>query len=355
MQGFSTGETRAFKVCSYHIQSDKSPNMRRFRSITIIASMLLLMMAASNALAQTNMPRTDDSLKARVYDSAGKEARIEDILEAMTTADVVFIGEQHDDAPTHAIEVELLQRAFMRFARGDEKTRRQVVLALEMFERDVQIVVDEYLAGLISERHFIASSRPWKNYEADYRPLVEFARAHSIPVVASNAPARYVSRVSQNGPASLSELSSNAKSWLPPLPIAAASQIYASKFNDFLRRESARVPAQQQPGATVNPHTAPSSAHGGAALHLLDAQNLRDASMGHAIAEQLSRRSGSLVLHVNGNFHSQARLGAPEHLKRYSEKARVLVITTLPAATFDAANMTKLGDFVVLTGAPADK
>ena len=204
--------------------------------------------------------------------------------------------------------------------------------------------------GLISERHFLAASRPWKNYQTDYRPLVEFAREQRIPVIAANAPARYVSRVSQHGPASLSALPPEARSWLPPLPFTSASRAYAEKFNAFMGGGAARPsqpPAAPAAAATANTPP-PQSAHGGA-LHLLDAQNLRDASMAYALAEHLKRRERALVLHVNGTFHSEERMGVPEHVGRYRPKARALVVTAVPHADFDAREMSKLGDFIVLT------
>ena len=47
-----------------------------------------------------------------------------------------------------------------------------------------------------------------------------------IPVLAANAPRRYVNRVSRLGPESLEALSGAAESWLPPLPYPPASPEY---------------------------------------------------------------------------------------------------------------------------------
>ncbi|HEX7175938.1 MAG TPA: ChaN family lipoprotein [Pyrinomonadaceae bacterium] len=285
----------------------------------------------------------------RVFDSKGNATTLDAVVEALSDADIVFVGETHDDAGAHLLEAELLRRAHARFAlEGNAKERRPVSLSMEMFERDVQIVLDEYLSGLISERHFLAASRPWKNYQTDYRPLVEFAREHKLPVIAANAPARYVSRVSQHGPASLSELTAEARSWLPPLPFAPASRVYAEKFNAFMGGAAARPSQLPAAPATTANTPPPQTAHGGA-LHLLDAQNLRDASMAHAIVEHLKRRERALVVHVNGTFHSEERLGVPEHVSRYRPKARTLVVTAVARADFDAREMSKLGDFIVLT------
>jgi uncharacterized iron-regulated protein len=84
---------------------------------------------------------------------------------------------------------------------------RKAVLSLEMFERDVQTVINEYLKNQITETHFLAASRPWANYKTDYRPLVEFAKEKNLEVVAANAPRRYVNMVTRLGRASLDLLS----------------------------------------------------------------------------------------------------------------------------------------------------
>jgi hypothetical protein len=63
-----------------------------------------------------------------------------------------------------------------------------VVVAMEMFERDVQGVLDQYLAGTITEEQFLKASRPWPRFATDYRPLVEFARAHKLDCPCCGAP-----------------------------------------------------------------------------------------------------------------------------------------------------------------------
>src|SRR5690606_38634077 len=113
------------------------------------------------------------------------------MVDSLAGADVVFLGEQHDDSSTHRLELAVLEGLA---ARG-----RDVTLALEMFERDVQPLLDSYLAGRASEAELRAGARPWPNYETDYRPLVEFARARRWPVVASNVPRPLASAVGRGG------------------------------------------------------------------------------------------------------------------------------------------------------------
>src|ERR1051325_6577559 len=314
----------------------------------ILLFMALLAQLAPRAAAQ------NEAARYKAFDSKGRAVKLEEIVETLDGADVLFVGETHDNAVAHALEAEFLRLADERYSRAANR-RRAGALSFEMFERDLQTIVDEYLGGLITERHSLLSRRPWKNYETDYRPLVEYAREHRLPVIAANAPARYVSRVSAQGPASLASLSKEARAGVPPLPYPEASAGYASKFNRFM---SGGAPAAATPSVSTqsaqqtpaNPHAQAANPHGG--LHLLEAQTLRDASMAYAISEFLKRGGDPLVVQVNGAFHSEGRMGVPEQIAHYRKKARAVVVTIIPdesRAGFDAAGMSALGDFVILT------
>lgn len=301
----------------------------KYSSILMI-SLLLFFMPFTNMNVTLAQERTNSY---RIYNAAGKPSTLQEVIEAMNTAQVVFIGEIHNSPTAHQLEAELLQGAYKRFGPATEKTpARPIVLSLEMFERDVQVVLNEYLAGLILERQFLAASRPWSNYQTDYRPLVEFARAHRVPVLAANAPERYVNRVGRLGRDSLNALTPVSKSWLAPLPYGTASAAYAAKFRQFMQGESGRHGAHASP-------------------HLLDAQLLRDATMGYALAEQLKEKPTALVIHVTGNFHSEGRLGTPEQLLSYRPGTKLMVVTMLPAGAsvkLDGENLGRLGDFIIL-------
>ena len=87
---------------------------------------------------------------------------------------------------------------------------------------------------------------------------------------------------------------------------------------------------------------------------MLDAQNLRDATMAWTIAEALGAHENALVVHANGRFHSADRLGIPEHLARLAPDARVLTITMVEAADIEAAPEASADDVVILTRAASE-
>lgn len=268
--------------------------------------------------------------KYSVFDGKGNRQTLEQIAEQIGNSDVVFLGENHDDSVAHALQFEIFKAAFDKYSKN-----KKVTLSLEMFERDVQTIVNEYLSGLISETHFLSSSRPWGNYKTDYRPLVELAKENKLEVIAANAPRRYVNMVSRTGRESLDKLSPEAKAWLAPLPYGEPSEKYIAKFNALMGKMP--DPATKQ---SPNP--------------IVYSQALWDATMAYSIAENLTQNKNALIIHLNGAFHTENRLGTVEHLLKYKPNTKVLVVTMRyedDFKTFDKTKHTDLGDFVILTDA----
>lgn len=290
----------------------------------LVFALVFGLFAMSAAFPQTNISEAN----YRVFDSQGTPSSLETILEAAGQADVVFLGEQHDDAVAHWLQNEVFRGVFEKYGK-----ERKVALSLEMFERDTQVVLDEYLKNLITEKKFLDDSRPWGNYKTDYRPLVEFAKTNKLDVIAANAPRRYVNMVSRNGRGSVDQLSKEAKKWLAPLPFGEPSDAYGKKFKALM------------------------GGSGEAAMgidNILASQSLWDATMADSMAKYLKRNKHALIVQLNGAFHSENRLGTVEHLLRYRPKAKVIVVTMRYEDDFQNFDKTKFenaGDFVILTDA----
>ena len=241
--------------------------------------------------------------------------------ERLAHADVIFVGEVHTDTVAHAVEAAILSGQVAHARDGG----RPVALALEMLEADVQPVVDEYLAGLVSEGDYLKAIRPWARYATDYHPTVGLARDTGTPVVATNAPERHVRMVARDGIESLWRLPDTWRAlygWAIPPPSSA----YAAQFAETM----------------AGMHGGPMPSVDG----LLAAQNLRDATMARRIAETLD--AGLRVVHVNGSFHSAGGLGIPEHLARLRPEARIAVVTVRPIG-LDARPEPSPDDIVILT------
>src|SRR5579872_1431227 len=148
------------------------------KTLTALIPPLLLapLLLASGVAAALGLHAPDPLVDGRDYviTSHGAPRTFDAMIAELGSADVVFIGEEHDQTMGHALEMAILQ--------GLSTHTAPRALSLEMFERDVQLVLDEYLAGHITEASFLQAARPWPNYKTDYRPLVEFCKANGIPV-----------------------------------------------------------------------------------------------------------------------------------------------------------------------------
>jgi uncharacterized iron-regulated protein len=254
----------------------------------------------------------------------GSEVSQESLFDEALRADIVLVGETHDNPAAHHLEYALLKGLIERRTTKGKPPR--VALSLEMLARDLQPVTDEYLEGLITELHFMAASRPWGNYGRSYRKMVNLAKEKGTPVIAANAPRRYVNLVSREGRDALNRLSPEARQWIAPLPYEEASPTYRAKLKALEERFREKSP--EKPVKTSSHKDVP-------AKKLLsginpDAQALWDATMAWSIAEARKENPEALVMHITGAFHCEGGLGIPEHLALYDPSATVLIITIRP-------------------------
>src|SRR5262245_19469612 len=151
----------------------------------VAACVFVIAQAAPPALQPTYVPQ-------RVYDTGHKTfTDFESMVADLAKADVVFVGEQHDDPNTHRLELAILE--------GLARRSRKAVVSLEMFERDAQEPMEHFLMGHMPEEEVLKVSRPWPRYATDYKPLVDFAVSKEWPVVAANVPRPIASEVSKGG------------------------------------------------------------------------------------------------------------------------------------------------------------
>jgi len=303
------------------------------------------------------------------------------IASHLAGAEVIFVGEQHDDPVAHHLEKEIL--AAVHRLKGD------AALSLEMFETDVQPVLDGYLEGRYRESHFLSASRPWPAYATDYRPMIEYAKKHGLPVIAANAPRRMVNFVTREGPDVLLDLPESELRWLPPLPyhvpdegryVEKLQEVFTAAAASFMKPDTSKLPgprtkrdwiAKGSPAAAeYNEMLAAAKKKGSMpggpprgkmpAHAMMDAmkkkkgnpsQSLWDATMAHSIATFLETNPSTTVVQVNGAFHSDEHLGTVEQLLRYRPETKVAVVSVVPDESFPAFDKEAsalLGDVIIM-------
>lgn len=258
----------------------------------------------------------------KIYDTRSKQIiTIDKIVTDMADADVLFFGEEHNDSAGHYLENKIFRTLHAQYS-------DKVVLSMEMFETDGQLVLNEYLANTIDEARFSRDIRLWNNYK-DYRPMIEYAKQNNIPVIAANPPRRYVSLVTRRGMRSLDSLSKDAKKFLPPLPYDTLSGRYREKFMEIMKGS---------PGSTSQ--------------NIYYSQNLWDAGMSYSIYNFLKKNKHKKVFHCVGSFHTEEKLGTAAQLQMRNKKLKILNIASFSDASFNNPDWEKLsykGDYIILT------
>jgi len=289
---------------------------------------LLFTLSLLMTLLITATAQQQDKPAYRLFTKEGKPVSYQKMLAAVREAEVVLFGEQHNDPIAHWLQLELAKD--LHQAHG-----QAFALGAEMFEADVQLVLDEYLAGLVPENNFEQEARPWPNYKTDYKPLVRYARDSGVPFVASNVPRRYAAMVAAAGLQALDSLSAEAKRLMAPLPIAVDMDL---------------------PGYSRMRTMFGGNVHGNArSEHIIQAQALKDATMAHFILRQVA--GGKKMLHINGAYHSDHFEGIVWYLRQQEPKLQVRTITTVWQEGLDKLAEENKGkaDFVLVVPANMTK
>ncbi|MDZ4823394.1 MAG: ChaN family lipoprotein [Flavobacteriales bacterium] len=289
----------------------------------------------------TTLFAQDESLNEshyRIYSvSEKREVTIEHIITASQYADVVFFGEEHNDSVAHFLELKITEEMFAQHGEN-------FAIGMEMFDRDVQPVMNEYLKGFIREKHFNKDARIWSNYH-DYKPIVEFAKANSIDVVCSNSASRYTNLAGRKGQEALMTLPKDSKPHFAPLPYDTASGPYYDKLMALMDHSPSSP-------SSIDSTVAIPVANPMMGFNLIMGQSLWDATMAYSISQYLKKNKKKKLLHINGKFHSDEGFGIVTQLKKYRSKTRVLVISTTSDENFpniDWSLHLQNGDYIIIT------
>lgn len=281
--------------------------------ILLTSALFMIMMVAAKS----------DKPAYIIYNQKGKKVDYSDLLKAAEKSDIVVFGELHDNPICHWLELELTKDLW-------DIKKENLVLGAEMFERDNQQLLNEYIHKFIRKKDFEAEAKLWKNYKTDYAPIVDFASDKNIRFIATNVPRRFAAVVNQYGFEGLDSINALQRGMIASLPI---------KFNPDLKcyKDMLSMQGEGMPG-----HSSP---------NIAKAQALKDATMAASILK--NGADGQLFLHFNGSYHSDNFEGLVWYLnqgaKRMSEPLKILTISTVEQDTIDDLKSENTGkaDFII--------
>jgi len=276
------------------------------------------------------------------------------VLAAIADADVVIVGEAHDDAVGHQVELAIVEAVLERWPAS--------AVSMEMLDRSEQAAVDDYLAGMIDLDRFLertAATRwrkivneylagtidkatfaerierlGWIDWLAFYQPVIDAAKASKARVVAANTPwLVYTSVARRDGFEALDGLTPAQKA-LFDTPREMPGGEYRERFWEVIAgRAEGEAPAEKDDGeAEGHGHSLTDEQ----VLGMYRGQTIMDATMAASIAAALED-GATKVVHLVGHFHCDYEGGLVQELRRRAPGARILVVS-MPGGDRDDAD-----------------
>jgi uncharacterized iron-regulated protein len=197
--------------------------MRRFLFIII-----LLLPSAGYAFPNANERAIDDTLQvsSTVAVEISDLKTFAEVMERVPGKKIVYVGENHNQFSHHVMQLEIIKDLHRR--------GKKLAIGMEMFQKPFQKPLDDYIENRIDEREFLKKTQYFKWWGFDYnlyRPILEFARAERIPVVALNMRQEIVDKVFRGGLDSLSE----EEKKLVPSRMDFSDEVYRKRLEKVFR------------------------------------------------------------------------------------------------------------------------
>ncbi|MBD1831228.1 ChaN family lipoprotein [Cyanobacteria bacterium FACHB-472] len=250
-------------------------------SITISAWSLLIMLLCTLPAHAQKISRPQQ-----------QQYSVEEVLQQLAKTKVIYLGETHDNPEDHKAQLEIIQQLY--------RQNSKIAIAMEMFQRPYQSVLNQYLAGKITQTQLLEQSEyekrwgfPWESYA----PILSFAKENNLPVLALNTPSEVTRKVARQG---LESLTPDERKYIPP-------------FNE-IRTDNSQY--RQMVQESFQQHQV--AGHGNSANfeRFFTAQVLWDETMAEGIAQFVKANPDYQVIVLAGQAHIIYGYGIPSRVAR---------------------------------------
>lgn len=122
-----------------------------------------------------------------------------ELTDRLLEADLVCIGETHDNDLCHRVQLQIIKALHASDAR--------IGVGMEMFQRPYQDSLDRFIAGEIDEDAMLKATEyrtRWGFHWSLYKPIADFCKKNAVPLAALNLPRELTGKLSKGGFAGLS-------------------------------------------------------------------------------------------------------------------------------------------------------
>jgi uncharacterized iron-regulated protein len=230
----------------------------------------------------------------------GKSTSFQNMIEDVSSSDVIFIGEHHDNADHHDMQLEVIEALHQKGI--------SLAIGLEMFKKENQKSLDDWVAGTTPERSFISTYlKNWGYGWELYKNIFLYARDHNIPLIGLNVPREITAKVGSRGFLSLTD---EERSKLPPGVTCELDKDYMDHLVEIFHFKKSTDRSF---------------------IHFCEAQVLWDQAMAWYLAEYIKNNRGRTVIVLAGSIHAW-KYGIPKQNQRYSGGEQRVIVPDLPVS-----------------------
>jgi uncharacterized iron-regulated protein len=289
-------------------------NIRRIAAliwwlVVIVASNTIVIIPNAEALATTAQSDTSFTTPQQ------------GMIKQLQAAKIVYLGETHDSASDHQQQLAIIQALF--------KHKPQIAIGMEMFQSQMQPLLDRYLAGKITANELYEQSEfdkrwgyPWKYY----LPILEFAKANRLPVIALNTPGEIARKAARKGLESLTK--EELKSIPPVTEIDRSNAKYQQMILDSYQQHAGIVSIASK-----------------SFDRFYTAQLLWDETMAANTANFVKQNPNHQMIVLAGSSHIIYGYGIPDRVLRRLKQPKSIQKTVLLSLA-DDLQQPKLADFI---------
>jgi uncharacterized iron-regulated protein len=257
-----------------------------------------------------------ESAMTPIVVNRAQSATLPELMSKLRDERLVYVGETHTAWGDHLLQLEVLRE--MAAQPGE------LAVGVEWIQARFQPALDGYFAGRIDESAFLRQTEYFDRWRFDYRlyrPIIEFARANNVRVVALNASRELTDAIKAVGVDGLTgELAAEAPDhydfgnaeYEKQLRTMFAMHRNEGQDDDMFRR-------------------------------FLEVQLTWDEKMAERVAEYLAGGNDRRMLVLAGKGHISGRSGIPDRVTRRTGIEGVTIATFNPAS-----RMFNTADYMVL-------
>jgi uncharacterized iron-regulated protein len=215
---------------------------------------------------------------------------------AVEKADVIYVGEIHDDAAHHQYELALI--------RGLLERKANFAIGWEMFDKTQQAVIDAWASQSISLKEMLAKTdfqKHWGIYSPVYEQILQVAGNANVPILALNAPPELTRKISRG-----ERLTAKERALIPTGFVATEKG-----YRNFLAMMGGH------PGMNEKDQ------------HLFfDSQNAWDQTMASRILEFKTDNPKVQLVVLTGRGHVSGGYGIPFYVRQKADFKQIILLPT---------------------------